>query len=398
MNIWDWTDEWAAKAYESEDDGLIELYQTLFANMRLMHSNPDAAAGNLASNAEAARRRGEVWWALLNEHWRLQVLLNCSRDYGAALDVAVRAAVEARKPIAAGLPQRVCLHEDLISTYIGIDAQGHAGLIQDALDYMEREVDPAAECYYCLLGLKREFAMEMGRYGECAQFSFQVLSEFQKDVRYRDHHGPFVFATLCRVALSIRFGPPPEEDAEEDPAAVFREQVENLLAWAVTGENVAVKEAHERIRPALTMWHAVAARLYADKLGETNLEEIGDHQELYKSAHRMAASLTAPPDDGFYSGWRTYHDYFGEWEGSLASTDAMLAGLAGKGRRSREARGEFYRCFALWNLERLTSADVDRAEAAARLLVQGEQMLADLGHLRQAAFGPQDSPPEAGAE
>lgn len=398
MNIWAWTDEWAEKAFSREDDGLIELYETLFASMRLMHSDPDAAASQLAGNAEAARRRGETWWALLNEHWRLQALLNCSRDYGSAQDVAVRAAVEARKPGCAQLPQRICLHEDLISTYIGIDAQGHAKLIQDALDYMEREVDRSAECYYCLLGLKREFAMEIGQYAESARLGFVSLSELQNDTRYRDHHGPYIFASLCRVALSIRFGPPAEDGQPEDEVAIFREQVENLLAWAVTGEKVAVKEAHTHIRPSLVMWRAVAARLYAERLGETDSEEIGDHQRLYQSAHQMAMALTAPPDDGFYSGWRTYHEYFCEWEGALAATEAMLAGVAGKGRKSREARGEFYRCFALWNLERLTPDDVDRAEAATKLLVQPDGLLENLRSLREAAFGSGEPVPESAGE
>jgi hypothetical protein len=69
------------------------------------------------------------------DHWRLRRLLYGTGDYGQARDVAVRAAMEARKPRFDAHASRICLQEDLIAIYIGTDPDGNAALIRSALDH-----------------------------------------------------------------------------------------------------------------------------------------------------------------------------------------------------------------------------------------------------------------------
>ena len=145
MSVWDWISEFESKAYASNDPERQQLVEYYYIAQEFHDYDHDRALALLQQGREFARRLGEPWWVLFYEHWRIQVLLFHKRDYTAALDAAVRAAVEVRKPIYAHLPQRICLHEDVISAYAGIDPAGHATKIQQALDYMESEITPDLE-------------------------------------------------------------------------------------------------------------------------------------------------------------------------------------------------------------------------------------------------------------
>lgn len=376
MDIWNWTREWSRKALESGDNDRIELYRRFHDGMDLMRLNPARAADVLGSNAEAARNLNESWWALLNEHWRLQALHQFQGDAGKALDIAVRIAVEARKH--PQLPQRVCIHEDLIGAYIDIDAQGHAERIQAALDYMEQEVAPTSECRFCLLGLRRNFALEMGDYPLVAHLGFQELGELQGWSGRREHHAAQVLADLCRVALAIHRSNPDDALGERDEMAVRREQAENLLAWAQAGEDMARSVDHDGLIPALIMWQAVAIRILCEESNQVPEDVDDNHAGLYKQAQAAASALRIKPSDGYYAAWRSYHEPFGEWENVLEATDAMLASVQGCGRKSREARGLTYRCFVLANLDRLERSHLETARASARKLAEPAELIESL--------------------
>src|SRR5262249_58918739 len=97
--------------------------------MSSYRTNPDRTLTMLAEARTLAEQMGESWWVLFIDHWRLQALLNFKLDFRNVLDIAVGATLEARKPQYANFPQRICLHEDLISSYLGIDPFGHADAV-----------------------------------------------------------------------------------------------------------------------------------------------------------------------------------------------------------------------------------------------------------------------------
>src|SRR5262249_3144439 len=142
VTIWDWVNEYGKRAQTAGDRERMRLHQILSETWPLRRTAPDVALALYDQGHRLAERLGEPWQVMLFDHGRLQALSGIARDYAAALELAVRCAVEARKPVYAQLPQRVCLHEDLIDSYVATDPMGYAPRIEEALEYMAREVRP----------------------------------------------------------------------------------------------------------------------------------------------------------------------------------------------------------------------------------------------------------------
>ena len=199
MNIWSWLYDSIDEHREKGDDSRLELYWLHRHAMKVDDDNPQAAFAALEEGRIRAHALGDGWWTLFFEHWKLQNLLNKQRDYNKARDLAARAAIEARKPAYARLPQRVCLQEDLICSFVGIDARGHAKLIEEALDYMEREAAPDAECYLCLQALKRDFLFDCGRNDEALELGRRDVAACER--ADNKHHLFQALLAQCEIEL-----------------------------------------------------------------------------------------------------------------------------------------------------------------------------------------------------
>src|SRR5437764_6311824 len=157
MSVWNWIHEFADRAEEEGDEERVRLWE--LQQQAFIHgkNNPEMMLAALDEGRALAQQLNEPWWVLHFDHWRLQCLMHYQLDYRPVLDIAVRAALEARKPAYAHLPQRICLHEDLIYGYLGIDPLGNAAAIEKALDFMAREVSDDLECRYCVQNCRTEF-------------------------------------------------------------------------------------------------------------------------------------------------------------------------------------------------------------------------------------------------
>src|SRR5215472_783316 len=137
MSVWDWIIAFRDEAQANGDRDRLRLQQIFDNASRFTKTDPDVMLGLLAEGKALAQQLDEPWWVLFFDHWRLQALLHFKYDYRDVMDLAVTATLEARKPQFSTLPQRICLHEDLIYAYVGTDAEGHADRITQALDYMQ---------------------------------------------------------------------------------------------------------------------------------------------------------------------------------------------------------------------------------------------------------------------
>ena len=176
MGVWDWINEFNAQAEERCDRNRVRLRQLYESASNYDRSNPDVMLGLLAEGRALAQQLDQPWWVLFFDHWRLQALMHFKYDYRAVRDLAIQATLEARKPQYAQLPQRLCLHEDLIFAYVGTDPEGHAEQIQQALDYMRQEVSTDLECRFCVQNCRSEFAMQRGKLDEAEAASLQLLA------------------------------------------------------------------------------------------------------------------------------------------------------------------------------------------------------------------------------
>jgi hypothetical protein len=349
MSLWDWCMNDIQAAYERVDEDRIAMVKGIEEAAPLVTTNPDLALALIDQSYAVARRLNDGWWMRFYEHYRIQLLMLCKRDYQAALDLSVRATLEVRKPGYEQLPQRVCLHEDLIRAYAGIDPIGHEQRIRQALDYMQREISPTVECRYCLQSLRVAFEAELGRFDQALEAGLEALAATQREpVQLL-----LVYTLLCAVAHA-------------------RGDWENLLGWAVAGEELAGDRTLAIFLVELLAWQAVCRRRAGD-------EEAA--RRLYRRATSRAGRLPMVPGPAYFDAICAYHELSGDYQRSLAVRGRQLATLDGTGQLHHTALCHLQRCRLLRLLGRRLDAALDEARAAITLLAEPAPLLARLAEL-----------------
>ncbi len=371
MDIWNWLYESIETHREKGDDSRLELYWTFREAMDFDEQNPQAAFAALEEGRKRAAALGDGWWTLFFEHWKLQNLLSKQRNYGAARDLAARVALEARKPQYAALPQRVCLQEDLISAFVGIDARGHATLIQEALDYMEKEAAPDVECFLCLLGLQSDFAEERALWNEAHALRMRLLARCEESGN--EHHAMQSHLELCGVILNLPYA------AEEvlDPANIgesdevvpvaegwvsretFEKRMGEVESHAIRAQELAEKLDAGEYFSEIWMWRAHVGFMR----GETEAA-----QEFFKRAIDRFFANGLLPAENFFAAWRTTYWRYGNFDKALQLVEDEEKWIEGTGQLAREARLARFRCHFKLALGTLEAADFEAARAKIALL------------------------------
>ena len=355
MSLWDWIEEFAAEADASGDEQRLALWETQLRAFNHGKENPDAMLAVLEEGRALAQLLHEDWWVLHLDHWRLQALLHYKLDYRDVLDLAVQATLEARKPAYAQLPQRICLHEDLIYAYLGIDPLGNADAIRRALDYMHSEVTEDLDCRYCVQNCRTEFALLRGALEEAEQSARLTLAMADDDVHRStaEHHAAYAHCDLCEVAHR-------------------RQDWDALREASAEGEEVARRtEEHLKVAEFL-LWQALMAR----RDGNEELARRRQRQALARA--RRVKSL---PGTTYYNILCAFHELGGEPERALAVRNLELERLEGKGRLHEECRCRVKRCRLLAQMGRPLEDELTAARASARTLRDPAPHLAELDRI-----------------
>src|SRR4051794_3457917 len=162
MSEWDWFHDYEADARVRGDERQIRMAGVHREAYDLREEDPRRALALYEEGHRLARALNEPWWALFYDHWRATALLFFLRDFSAVLDLTVRATLEARKPQYDLFPFRFSVQRNLISAYLGIDPEGYADVVSEALHYLEGEISREGEDKYLLQGSKAEYALERG--------------------------------------------------------------------------------------------------------------------------------------------------------------------------------------------------------------------------------------------
>ncbi|GEM_PF-3149675 len=283
-------------------------YWKLFSDsFNFRYTNPQATVGMMRQASALAKQAGDLQYGLYVDHWLLQTLINVTGDYDEALDLAVQTAVEARKRTYREQMERVCVHEDLISAYLGIDPIGHAKLIEDAMTYMERETDSSIECYYCLLSLRANFEITFGATEKATHTIRRYYSETQS---YDRHHFGSAHVELCSLMA-------------------LRGDWERMLPYTlngieVTGDNVQMQGN------VATLW---AARALALRKLNREVEAL----VAFQRAKAKADLMQIPIYRVYYDMMCDFHLEVGEVEAALILREHQLKDVIGKGQPYWEA-------------------------------------------------------------
>jgi hypothetical protein len=355
MSVWDWIVEFNNKAEADGDRDRLRLLQIYENAAKFAKTDPDVMLGLLAEGKALARQLDEPWWVLFFDHWRLQALLHFKYDYREVMDIAVQATLEARKPQYAELPQRVCLHEDLIYAYVGTDPEGHAEPIGQALDYMQQHVGPDLDCRYCVQGCCTQFALQRGRLDEAQAAALKMLDMTgeERSPATADHYALDAYADLCAIAFQAG-----DWDA--------------LKEWAAAGEETARRRDKQLELAKFLAWRALLERRDGNEPAA---------RRLIRAATARASRLKAVPGESYYDALAAYHEQGGETGAALTVRDQELKAIAGKGRHTHEARCRLKRCRLLAQMGLPLADDLRAAREVALKLRHPEKYVEEIDRL-----------------
>ncbi len=355
MSVWDWIHEFVARARAEGDEERLRLYE--LQRQAFVHGkgNPELMLAALEEGRTLAQTLGEPWWVLHFDHWRLQCYMHYLLDYRPVLDIAVRAALEARKPSCSQLPQRICLHEDLIYAYMGVDPLGHTSAITQALDFMSQEVTSDVECRYCVQSCRTEFALIRGEY-EVAEESAEVtldMADADPNATTGDHHAVFAFGDLCTIALR-------------------RQDWESLRNWASAGEEVARREDEHRKLAEFLLLQGVLA--WQDG-------NVAHAEQLLRQALSRVRRVKALPGPSYHDALCAYYEASGRLDEAVEARRFELQQVSGKGRLHDEARCRVKLCRLLAQAGEPLDDDLAIAREAAGRLRDPAPHLAELDRI-----------------
>ncbi len=349
MSIWDWIRSYQIRAMVNRNEAGLKLVKLVVNALEFMDTDPDQMIGMLDEAEALAETLNEPWWKLTCAHWKLQALLFRKQDLTAALKLAVKATVEARKPIYEQFPQRLCLHEDLIKAYAGADPDGYAPVIKKAMVYMTEEVTPEMECWHCLHGLRGSFMRGQEKWAEALELELRYLS-----ISDNDHHQALAYSHLCEIAF------------EQD-------DWESLTKWAEAGEQSARQGERTYVLVELLMWQALAAR---------NRTDEQNAQRFYQLALAQVSRLASIPDRTYYKALTAYHETGNDLPLALDLRRQELETLTGKGQTIAEYYCRREICRLLAKMGQPLAVEIANAQKAARQLKNPEKYLAALTKIK----------------
>ncbi|MBX9678600.1 MAG: hypothetical protein K2X38_07530 [Gemmataceae bacterium] len=347
MNIWSWILEFQQRARAEGDVERAALLDDFQSALETKDTDPDRTLSLLEQSRAKAKVLDEPKWMLFFDHWILQTQLFFRRDYRNLLDHAVKASMEACKSVHRDLPQRVCIHEDLIHAYVGIDPVGYADRIAKALDFMKGEAHPHAECQHCILGCRASFESEMGRFDASREIGEEKLRKALDEGS--DHHSANAYSHLADLAVK-------------------RQDWEAALELAKQMESRAQRSDRDAVQSQALVYQALALR------------KLGREEEALVRYGRAVARIKrlAIPSNEIYATIAHFYESAGDDAKALRFREKQFKVHGNRGRLLHDFRNLKERCRLLARLGRLQESDVAEARAAAAKLRHAEKYLAEL--------------------
>lgn len=240
MSVWDWIRNYERQAYINNDEMRLRVIDLYYQSLDFYETNPDQEIALLRQGRALAEEIHDYWMMAFFDHWIIQGLF-LKGDYTTALDLAVRATVEARKPPYEGCPQRVCLHEDLIKIYLVNDPVGNAARVQQSLGFMEQQIAPDYECRFCLQSKKIGFALDLDELDKAQTLALRYLSDADGEPHYLTQ----AYLYLCEISYR-------------------REAWAALGKWALLAQEAAQKIDRKLVRVEALAWQALAMQRTGD--------------------------------------------------------------------------------------------------------------------------------------
>ena len=352
--IYDWVSDFMERAQDEGDLERERLWALHVESWTLMETEPERALSLIEEGHNLAQTLGEAWWVIFFVQRRVSFLLYYKRDYRAGLDAAVRAVVEARRPIYNGCPQQLLLHIALISAYIQVDAVGYRATIEDALEFVSSQKELCDDHVFVTQILRVGLELELEHWDKAhqeAQLYFDLASQATLDL---EHYVGSAYGLLCLTSYRLN-------------------DWSQLGEHARDGEIYTRREDRRALTAALQMWQSLALH---------HEGEVEESKRLSRLAAARMTRLASPPADDYFEAYAAVREARGQWREALKVRDHELSLLENQGRHSASANCHFERCRLLSETGNLTRGDVENARQAMLQLIDPKPMLAKLNLLR----------------
>jgi hypothetical protein len=355
----EWIEQFEADARARGDRERLRLVSLGHEADFHRETDPDRMLALIDEGRRLAGVLVEPWWELYYDDRRAGALMKYKGEVRDGLELAVRNALEARKPRFDGFPWRFPIHDHLVVGYLNTDPVGHAERIREALDWLEREAVDEGSPRYLVLARRRWLAAELGNLDEAEELARRGLSlaAGDPDQWTARLHAMFCFSHLCELAWQ-----------KGDRTA--------LAESARVGEELARLISHQLELAEFVTWQAVLAR----EAGEGDLAE-----RLFRQGARRVAQLGMPPDQIYFDAVCAYHEPAGELAEALAARQRELVLLAGKGRWAAECRCRVRLCRLLAQMGQPLAEALEQARESARRLRLPQAAVAELEALERSA-------------
>lgn len=351
MSLWAWIEEFSAQAFAERDVERLRLVNLCWETLPLTATQPARALEALAQGRELAERLGERRWKLFFQHWTLQTLIFRTRDFVQALPLAEKAVAEVQDTQFADFPQRICLHDDLINVYLGIDPNRYAQPIKAMLTPLQAEVSADSECRLCLQSLRVDLAIAQGQWPAAFEETGRLMNMASRSL----HHTANGYALLCRIAHGQR-----------DRTGLYR--------WAWQADPVATAYGKKDSAAEIWMWQALASRW-------TGREE--EAMTCYRKARTAARKLGAAPPGGFFDAWSEYHQTVGAFRRALNARRREQIAIASRGQTAAELRCLQQIIRLRTSLGQPVADELQAAWTLAQTLADPKPILAELAEFKE---------------
>lgn len=355
MSTTSWFAEYESKARAAGDRERGSLLAFFRRALPLRDTNTAQALSLLEQGRAFAERLGEPWFVLYYDYWRIETLLYRGGGAPAALDLAIRANVEVRKPLYRQFPHRINLQVNLISAYLHLDPLGYAEAIENALRHLEAEINGEPEGLCRLQQLRSAFSLELDRLDEALSAALHMLE--RAEAANLDHYRINACGRLCTVSHR-------------------RKEWQDMLQWAQMGAELAARRDEPRKRLNLLMQQALATRQMGDEEGATR---------LYRMVMTQKDLLKTGFDDPRFNAQCDYHLVGGEWEHVVQLRQRRIAYYVRTGQTYAEAQCRVELCRLLMARNQPCDTAIAEAQEVSRRLRAPAKMLAELEDIARAS-------------
>ncbi len=330
------TDDFFFAEPQTPEQKLYDRYwQLMFTFNRNWDKDIDRAIASLHEARQIAEQLNDSQNMIEADHWLMQALIFKKRDYGQALPMAVKTAVEVRKPEYTGWRTQICVHQDLILSYIGTDPNGYDTLIEQALDYMDEQAGSQMQCRFCLRGARADYHLARFQLEQARKTCLHQLSMTEQP-----HYQAEAYCQLCEIAY-------------------LEKKWDEVLDYGLAAEKAGEKDQSPSEIIEGQAWQAVA------------IQQAGDSSKaakLMRTAQLQASQFTAVLNPRFYNAQVAYYELTGEIEQAAAARLEQINGLAGKKGWHEESSARIDYCRLQARLNQLTDEEIKATEQIIKQL------------------------------